>query len=518
MPSQFVPGKVIDGRFEILRELGSGFFGQVFLAKDLSLEREVAIKILNKFFENDSQSTNFQRFRREALVLSKLNHKNIASVFNFSETEDGEYYLVMEYLVGQSLADLLKSGRGLPLMQGLKLAQQVAQAMDYAHKAGVIHRDLKPENVFLAQTEADICAKVIDFGLCREFKIEGNFDQKTSTLTETGLVLGTPTYMSPEQCVGERSDERTDIYAFGSILYTIIAGSPPLIGETTMDTIFMHISQDVPRLLPQSPNSGLPPALDDLIQRCCHREREKRWQSFEQVLQELEELVSLNINCRFITEERKTSRSLLHEVRWQFVKNLTCNFLTALLLLTSITILALVFTPAGRVYIGELLVQQEDKGNFDKPLTKYLNFLAFSSGLEESIRVSKEIANHSFVLSLSSKSRLKVLNSLRNYLAGAGAKEAADCLALDELNLVMSSAIDCYRHGKNLEDNDRKSLKDIFSYIGNTKLSAPNKTVLKQVLDCPVKAGPEEGKRESFIKAKQIPAIKEIMRSSTNKH
>ncbi|MCA9515282.1 MAG: serine/threonine protein kinase, partial [Myxococcales bacterium] len=206
-------GKILDGKLEILDVLGRGGMGVVYRARQLSMDRDVAVKVLHGQAVADQESV--QRFLHEAKVASRLRHPNVITVFDFGQTEDGLLYLVMELLEGTELSKVLDEERRLAPARVVHLMTQVCDAVQHAHDAGLIHRDLKPENIFLmagSNLRADF-VKVLDFGIARAQEVEGS-----ERLTRTGTLCGTPAYMSPEQILGDKLDARSDIYSLGVML------------------------------------------------------------------------------------------------------------------------------------------------------------------------------------------------------------------------------------------------------------------------------------------------------------
>jgi serine/threonine protein kinase len=254
------------GPYEILALLGAGGMGEVYEARDNKLERNVAIKVLPETFAHDSER--LARFQREARMLAALNHPNIATIFGL-EQSDRVHYLVMELVPGQTLAARLKAGP-LGIEEALQIAVQIAEAMEAAHEKRVIHRDLKPANV---KVTPEGRVKVLDFGLAKAFDVDAEQDlpsdpTRTSIGTADGKILGTPTYMSPEQARGKPVDKRTDIWAFGCLLYELLAGQRAFQADTVSDTLV--------KILEREPDwKALPPATPAKVQHLLHRCLEK---------------------------------------------------------------------------------------------------------------------------------------------------------------------------------------------------------------------------------------------------
>jgi eukaryotic-like serine/threonine-protein kinase len=259
------------GPYEILSAIGAGGMGEVYEARDNKLRRNVAIKVLPEAFAHDHDR--LARFQREARMLAALNHPNIATIYGLEQSDD-VHYLVMELVSGNTLAERLRRGP-LAIEEALKIGGQIAEAMEAAHEKQVIHRDLKPANV---KVTPEGRVKVLDFGLAKAFGTDAEQDLQsaptlTSMGTEGGRILGTPTYMSPEQARGKPVDKRTDIWAFGCVLYELLAGRRAFQADTVSDTLA--------RILEREPDwKALPPATPakvcDLLRRCLEKDVNRR--------------------------------------------------------------------------------------------------------------------------------------------------------------------------------------------------------------------------------------------------
>jgi eukaryotic-like serine/threonine-protein kinase len=260
------PGTRI-GTFEITGRLGSGGMGEVYRARDTSLGRDVAIKVLSEAFARDPDR--LARFEREAHLLASLNHPNIGTIYGIHDGPAGigghSRALVLELIEGPTLADRLAHG-AVPLDEARRLAQQIADALDAAHERGIVHRDLKPANI---KVQPDGTAKVLDFGIAKASVAGGGLDLHntiavTAHATQGGLILGTPGYMSPEQARGQEVDKRTDIWAFGCVLFAMLTGRTPFDGDTLSDVIAATLTND--------PDwNALPPDVPEPIRRVLHR-------------------------------------------------------------------------------------------------------------------------------------------------------------------------------------------------------------------------------------------------------
>ena len=270
------------GPYEVLSPLGAGGMGEVYRARDSRLGRDVAIKVLPAALAASPEAR--QRFEREAQTISQLAHPHICALYDVGREGDTEY-LVMELLEGETLSDRLAKGP-LPLEQTLRFGQEIADALDKAHRQGIVHRDLKPGNVMLTKSGV----KLLDFGLARAVEPAAEHGSLTSlptqrALTQEGTILGTFQYMAPEQLEGRPADERTDIFAFGAVLYEMATGRKAFSGATQASLITAIMSAEPPPLSSVQPAS--PPSLDRIVKTCLAKDPEERWQSAGDLKREL---------------------------------------------------------------------------------------------------------------------------------------------------------------------------------------------------------------------------------------
>jgi len=263
-------GTLYDGRYRVIRRLGSGGMANVYLAEDEELGRRVAIKVLDEKHANDEQFV--ERFRREAKNAASLSHPNIVSIYDRGEAE-GTYYIAMEYIEGRTLKELIVSRGPLPVERAVSYARQILGAVRFAHRKGIVHRDIKPHNVLV---DTDGRLKVTDFGIARA---------GASQMTEAGSIIGTAQYLSPEQARGAPVDQRSDLYSVGIVLHEMLTGSVPFTGDTPVEIAMKHISA-----VPEPPSVARPDLPDDLdlvVLRALAKDPRERFQTAEEMDAEL---------------------------------------------------------------------------------------------------------------------------------------------------------------------------------------------------------------------------------------
>jgi serine/threonine protein kinase len=275
-------GQTIDGRYRVESLLGEGGMGLVYRVKHTRLNRTLAMKVLRP--QNTSDPEVLARFQREAESASAIGNEHIVDISDFGELGDGSTYFIMECLDGLDLIDAIDDVDRMPDERALRIAAQVCNALGAAHDVGITHRDLKPENVFLIKRDGtEDFVKVLDFGIA---KVSNASDR----LTRDGAVLGTPHYMSPEQCEGRGVDHRTDIYAVGVLLYEMVTGYVPHDADTMMGILTKHMyEKPVP---PRKRGSSISDALERLIMRCLEKQPEDRYQTMDDLAANLELLRS----------------------------------------------------------------------------------------------------------------------------------------------------------------------------------------------------------------------------------
>jgi len=283
-------GKLVQGRFRVLEKLGAGGMGVVYKAEQVAMRRPVALKMLHPQLVQDAEVVT--RFENEAAACSKLTHPNTITVHDFGQAEDGSLFIAMEYVSGSSLEQVLRESGALPWARCVKIAQQICASLAEAHTHGIVHRDLKPGNIMLferAGTADNV--KVLDFGIAKICEGVGGVDQRQA-LTRTGMVFGTPQYMSPEQIKGEKVGPRSDLYAVGVILYEMLTGELPFSAETPMGMLTKHLLE-MPRPLRQAlPGLDIPAPLERAVMTAMAKNVDDRQASMEVLARDLDECLA----------------------------------------------------------------------------------------------------------------------------------------------------------------------------------------------------------------------------------
>ncbi len=278
-------GSTIDGRYQIEAQLGEGGMGIVYRARHVIIDKRVAIKVLKK--EAQEEPTAGQRFIQEAKSASKIGHTNIVDITDFGVLPDGSAYFVMEYLEGHTLGHEIGEGPLEPA-RVVSIAAQIARGLAAAHSKGIVHRDLKPENIFLLDREgrSDV-VKIVDFGIAK-VQAGGAFGPAGQRLTQVGMVLGTPEYMSPEQATGKDTDHRVDEYALGCMMYEMLTGDVPFRGETSAGTLTKHVFETVVPPSRKRTDLAIPQRLESVVLRTMAKTAEERYTDMKALLDALD--------------------------------------------------------------------------------------------------------------------------------------------------------------------------------------------------------------------------------------
>ena len=288
------PDPLIDqtlaGRYRILRKIGEGGMGIVYEAIHVMIEKHVALKVLREDFSHREDVV--ERFRQEAKSASRIGHEHIIDISDFGVTPSGAHFFVMELLHGRDLAEELELRGPLPTRRAVAISLQCAKALEAAHAKGIVHRDMKPENIFLVQRDTgDDFVKIVDFGIAKMSDIETGRAIPGRKITSTGMIFGTPEYMSPEQAAGKALDHRVDIYGMGVILYELLTGRVPFCGDTFMGILTQHMFEQAPPIRLVNPGCSAPLEVEQLIGRMLSKDPAERPQSMTLLAAELAQIL-----------------------------------------------------------------------------------------------------------------------------------------------------------------------------------------------------------------------------------
>lgn len=317
--------KSVAGRYEIRGRLGSGGMGSVYEAWDTVLQKEVALKLMLFAHGEERQ---LLRFQKEAQATARLRHENIVEVIDFAFTDTDEPYMVLEHIKGISLARLLEKKQRLSLEEAIPIFIQVCAALSHAHQANIVHRDLKPANILLTEnSDGSSTVKIVDFGLAKEVNVEQD-------MTRTGVVMGSPPYMSPEQANCTEIDGRSDIYSLGCVMFKCLTGRPPFVGDSTFQTVMMHIKQPAPTIQETEATIDSPDSIEAVIKKTLEKDPDVRYQSpdllkadLEKVLAEITEKHNLDSTIVDTEAEESLSSPLKKRPAWKHPAALAMSFL-----------------------------------------------------------------------------------------------------------------------------------------------------------------------------------------------
>lgn len=297
-------GKIIGDKYEVLETIGGGGMGMIYKAKHILMKRIVAIKMMHPQYV--SSASNLKRFQQEAQAASALSHPNILAVFDFGLTPAGAPFLVMDFLEGTNLAEVLDEVGLLPASRATNIFAQACAGLAHAHSKGVIHRDLKPGNIMLVEfDQRKDFVKIVDFGIAKV--LPSGDESEAAHLTQTGEVFGSPLYMSPEQCRGRNLDIRSDIYSLGCVMYRTLTGSSPFFGQDPMECMYKQVNEAPNKFFETNPDTKSPEALEAIVFKCLAKEPAERYQT---MLELKEALLEFAINTPGVVLDPEVMGSL----------------------------------------------------------------------------------------------------------------------------------------------------------------------------------------------------------------
>jgi serine/threonine protein kinase/Tfp pilus assembly protein PilF len=319
---EITTGSIFAGRYEVIEELGKGGMGKVYKVLDTKIKEKVALKLLKPEIASDERT--IERFGNELRFARKISHRHVCRMYDLGE-DRGTYYITMEYVPGEDLKSTMSRVGQLSVGKTLYIAKQVCEGLAEAHRLGVVHRDLKPQNIMI---DREGNARIMDFGIARSLKAKG--------LTEAGVMIGTPEYMSPEQVEGKDADQRSDIYAFGIILYEMLTGQAPFQGDTPL-SVALKQKVETPQE-PQKINPQIPEDLNGLILKCLEKEKDRRYQSAEQILTDISHIDKVMPTAERVIPTKKTFTSKEITVKFSLRKLFIPGLIAAAAILVAVVI------------------------------------------------------------------------------------------------------------------------------------------------------------------------------------
>jgi serine/threonine protein kinase len=361
-------GTVFAERYKMLSIIGRGGMSIVYKAKHTLMDRLVAIKVLHNHLLSDALT--FQRFQKEAQSASSLSHPNIITIYDFGVTGFGQAYIVMDYLEGESLEKAIERDGYIKEERAIIIFQQICSALDHAHSKGIIHRDLKPSNIVLLSEDTNKdTVKIVDFGIAKVINPDGKQKQQ---LTQSGEVFGSPLYMSPEQCLGEKLDIRSDIYSLGCLMYETLTGQSPIIGNSAVDTMRKHVYEQASSFKDASPNIKISQGMEAIVFKCIEKETINRFQSANDVYEALTMVLSGDIIAaaqNFKTTTIKNKSYPIKEEKWGQAKhNQKKKFQPSTIIITFIPLILIAILALGLLWQGP----ENDRGSlYQKALWQF---------------------------------------------------------------------------------------------------------------------------------------------------
>jgi serine/threonine protein kinase/Tfp pilus assembly protein PilF len=298
---ELTTGSTFAKRYQIIEELGKGGMGRVYKALDKEVNEKIALKLIKPEIATDKKT--IDRFRNELKLARKIGHKNVCRMYDLNR-EEGAYYITMEYVSGEDLKSFIRRSGMLSIGKSITIAKQICEGLSEAHRLGVVHRDLKPQNIMI---DSDGNVRIMDFGIARSLKTKG--------ITGSGIMIGTPEYMSPEQVEGKDVDQRSDVYSLGVIMYEMVTGQVPFAGETTLSVAVKHKTEAPPD--PIEINDQVSKDLSRIILKCMEKEKGKRFQQAQDLLMELTQIERGIPTTQKISPAKKTTTERITTSDWQ---------------------------------------------------------------------------------------------------------------------------------------------------------------------------------------------------------
>ncbi len=396
-------GSTFADRFQVIEELGKGGMGEVYKVFDKKIKEKVALKFLNPEIAADEKA--IERFRNELKYARKISHRNVCRMFDLSE-EEGIQYITMEYVPGEDLKGTIRRVGRLSMGKAIFISKQVCEGLAEAHRLGVVHRDLKPQNI-MVDREGNV--RIMDFGIARSIKTKG--------ITGTGVMIGTPDYMSPEQVEGKEVDHRSDIYTLGVILYEMVTGRVPFEGDTPLSVIIKHKSEAPPN--PKEVNAQIPLDLSRMILRCLEKDKERRYQKAEDILSEL-----IKIEKEIPTKEK------VLEIRKPYFR----SFLQKLKLKRAVSLIVIAFMIFGGYHLWRGFIQ---------PQYDYEPFILLEVSPDKTQEIQKNLIEYLLLRSITASTNLYILiqEDFTTYKRTTEAKEVKSKRPLIEITSEVSRKV-----------------------------------------------------------------------------
>lgn len=396
-------GSTFADRFQVIEELGKGGMGEVYKVFDKKIKEKVALKLLNHEIAADEKA--IERFRNELKYARKISHRNVCRMFDLGE-EEGTQYIIMEYVPGEDLKGTIRRVGQLSVGKAISISKQVCEGLAEAHRLGVVHRDLKPQNIMV---DREGNARIMDFGIARSIKTKG--------ITGTGVMIGTPDYMSPEQVEGKEVDHRSDIYALGVILYEMVTGGVPFEGDTPLSVIVKHKSEAPPN--PKEVNAQIPIDLSQMILRCLEKDKERRYQKAGDILSEL-----IKIEKEIPTKEK------VLEIRKSYFR----SFLQKLKLKWAVALIVIAFMIFGGYHLWRGFIQPQ----FD-----YEPFILLEVSTGKTQEIQKNLIEYLLLRSITASTNLYILiqEDFTTYKRTTEAKEVKSKRPLIEITSEVSRKV-----------------------------------------------------------------------------